>query len=100
MIDPLTARTVAEEALRLAVALNAAEHIQWERSPVPAPRDDTTQRATGGHGDPTGDIVLDPRRMALREAVRDAERLLTENARALRRARLNLLDAVDRWNGE
>lgn len=100
MIDPLTARTVAEEALRLALALNVAGEIQWERSPVPTPREDTTQRASGGHGDPTGDIVLDPRRLALREAVNDAERLLNENARALRRARLNVEEAAARWNGE
>lgn len=100
MIDPLTSRAVAEEALKLALALNVAEEIQWEPSHTPKPREDTSQRASGGHGDPTGDIVLDPRRLALREAVSDAERLLAENARALRRARLNVLDAVARWNGE
>jgi hypothetical protein len=96
-IDP---RTVAAESLRLMLALNTADEIQWERSPVPQPRDDTTQRPKGGHGDPTGDIVLDPRRMAVREAVSHAETILRHYATALRTARQDVQNAVARWNGE
>lgn len=93
-------RTVADESLRLMLALQTADEIQWERSPVPTPREDTTQRASGGHGDPTGDIVLDPRRMAVREAVNRAETALQHYAIALRDARLEVEQAVARWNGE
>ncbi|QNO12701.1 hypothetical protein SEA_SNEK_41 [Arthrobacter phage Snek] len=100
MSNLLTARAVAEEALRLVQALNTADEIQWERSPVPQPREDTTQRASGGHGDPTGDIVLDPRRMAVREAVRAAESALEGAYGALREARHDVLAAVAKWNGE
>lgn len=95
-----TARALAEEALKLALALNTADEIQWERSPVPTPRDDTTQRASGGHGDPTGDIVLDPRRMAVRGATVAAGEAMKNALRALREARRDVLDTVDRWNGE
>lgn len=95
-----TARAVAEEALKLALALNMADEIQWERSPVPTPRDDTTQRASGGHGDPTGDIVLDPRRMAVRGATVAAEQAMKNTLRALRDSRRDVLDTVARWNGE
>lgn len=95
-----TVRSTAREALLLAQSLNTAADIQWEPSPVPKPREDTSQRASGGHGDPTGDIVLDARRLALRDAVSDAERVLAHYAAELRRARVNVEDAVARWNGE
>lgn len=95
-----TVRTTAEESLRLTLALGLADEIQWERSPVPQPREDTSQRASGGHGDPTGDIVLDPRRMAVREAVSRAETILQHYAVALRDARQEVERSVARWNGE
>ncbi|AYN57763.1 hypothetical protein PBI_DRMANHATTAN_43 [Arthrobacter phage DrManhattan] len=95
-----TARAAAKEALLLAQSVADARDIQWEPSHTPKPRTDTSQRASGGHGDPTGDIVLDPQRLALREAVRAAERTLEENARAMRKARHALEAAVARWNGE
>jgi hypothetical protein len=95
-----TVRIVAEESLRLALVIGTAEEIQWEASPVPKPREDTTQRATGGHGDPTGNIVLDARRLAVRDAVKEAERVLALYSLELRNARLKLDDAVTAWNGE
>ncbi|QOP65174.1 hypothetical protein SEA_TUCK_47 [Arthrobacter phage Tuck] len=95
-----TVRTTAREALLLIQSLDTADEIQWEASPVPKPREDTSQRASGGHGDPTGDIVLDARRLALRDAVSDAENVLTRYAAELRAARVNVDRAVARWNGE
>ncbi|UJQ86833.1 hypothetical protein PQE16_gp43 [Arthrobacter phage Reedo] len=94
------ARALAKESLNLARVLNMTEEIQWERSHVPTPREDTSQRASGGHGDPTGDITLDPRRLALREAVVAAERTIEESTRALRKAQNAVLEATARWNGE
>lgn len=93
-------RNTAAEALRLGLALGVADDVQWEPSPVPKPREDTTQRASGGHGDPTGDIVLDARRLAVREAATAAESVLTRYAAELRLARVNVEEAVARWNGE
>lgn len=95
-----TVRSVAEESLRLSLLLNTAEEIQWEASPIPKPREDTTQRASGGHGDPTQDIVLDGRRLAVRAAVIRSERILSLYLAELRGARLNLEQAVTAWNGE
>lgn len=93
-------RSTAREALLLIQSLNTAAEIQWERSPVPQPREDTTERASGGHGDPTGDIVLDARRLALRDAVSHAEATMTRYAAELQAARINVDRAVARWNGE
>ncbi|QOP64344.1 hypothetical protein SEA_LONDON_41 [Arthrobacter phage London] len=95
-----TVRTTAREALLLIQSLNMASEIQWEPSHTPKPREDTSQRASGGHGDPTGDIVMDARRLALRDAVGDAETVLARYAAELRAARVNVDRAVARWNGE
>ncbi|QIN94443.1 hypothetical protein SEA_LEGO_43 [Arthrobacter phage Lego] len=95
-----TAHAAARDALRLAQSIETAREIQWEASPVPKPREDTSQRASGGHGDPTGDIVLDSRRLAVREAVVAAERALARAAEELQTARVNVDRAVARWNGE
>ncbi|UIW13526.1 hypothetical protein PQD80_gp42 [Arthrobacter phage Lizalica] len=95
-----TAHATARDALRLAQSIATAQEIQWEPSPVPKPREDTSQRASGGHGDPTGDIVLDARRLAVREAVVAAEQALARAAEDLRQARVNVDRAVARWNGE
>lgn len=96
--DPI--RATAEESLRLALQITTAREIQWEASPIPKPREDTTQRATGGHSDPTGTIATDLRRLAVRVAVMDAERALTQSRLDMRNARLGLEAAVAAWNGE
>jgi hypothetical protein len=92
-------RAVAREALLLASTLTEAEAIQWSPSPVPKPREDTTQRAKGGHGDPTLAIVLDDRRMAVRSAVEAAHAKLAALAEEVRTTREALGEAVDQWNG-
>lgn len=96
---PAMTRAIAEESLRLGLAMNKADAVQWEASPAPKPREDTSQRAKGGHGDPTGDIVLDARRLAVREAFSGAERAIVELHRALREAREQLENTVEKWNG-
>ncbi|CCQ44286.1 hypothetical protein ARTSIC4J27_210 [Pseudarthrobacter siccitolerans] len=102
MTDKLTEalRAVTAESLQIIRLLDAAAEIQWEPSPVPKPREDTTQRAKGGHGDPTGDIVLDARRLAVRESFTRAERALADYLAFLRSTRQELARAVENWNGE
>ncbi|UDL14647.1 hypothetical protein SEA_KEALII_41 [Arthrobacter phage KeAlii] len=95
-----TVKATAAESLKIVRLLDAAAEIQWEASPVPKPREDTTQRAKGGHGDPTGDIVLDPRRLAVREAVVTAEGEILAHLETLRAARVRLEAAIEAWNGE
>jgi len=69
---PPILRDLAERALLLARDLEAAEAIQWQAPPVIRPRDDTTERASGGHGDPTFALVADERRLAVRDSVLEA----------------------------
>ena len=94
-------RQVAASALRLALTLREAEEIQWSPSPIPKPREDTTERTKGGApSNPTLDVVLDERRMEVRAAVEEATRELEALAGALDAARARLERAVDRWNGD
>lgn len=95
-----TVKASAAESLQIVRLLDAAAEIQWEAAPVPKPREDTTQRAKGGHGDPTGDIVLDARRLAVRDAVVTGEREILAYLETLRGARLRLESAIEAWNGE
>lgn len=82
-------------------ALSHAEDRQWDSSPVPRPRDDTAQRSSGGApSDPTADVVLDARRLELRDAVTRAENVLAYAALAFT-DRLAALDrAISRFDGE
>lgn len=73
---------------------------QWEASQAPRPREDTAERSSGGRpADPTGDIVLDGRRLALRDAVRTADEAALRAAASVVAARKHLERAVDRYDG-
>ena len=98
------------EAL-LRASLPPALARQWEGSPVPKPREDTAERSSGGRpANPTADVVLDGRRLAVRDAVTNAEGDLrrvvfmkTRLARLLedlRQDRRDLDRAVARFDGE
>jgi len=82
---PEQLRDLTEAIVELARVTDAAEAVQYKPAPVAQPRDDTTERASGGHGDPTFATVADPRRQAVREAVDRSRYALGLNARALRR---------------
>lgn len=96
---PDTLRAFAEDALRLASLLGQADEIQWQPSPTPKPREDTTERSKGGHGDPTASIVADDRRLAVRVAVLKGEGAIEQAAAAVRSASADLEHAIDRWTG-
>src|SRR5690606_20066426 len=69
-----TAASLREALDDLLASLDAARARQWETSPVPRPRDDTTERSKGeAPSDPTADTVLDARRLAVRKEVQLAE---------------------------
>lgn len=100
--DETLARLVAlvrEESAALEAALSGALAVQWQPSPVPKPRDDTTERAKGGHGDPTPSIVADGRRLDLRAQVEASRRTLRDAAVAVRGVRRGLEIALLRWEG-
>lgn len=92
---------IRQETDALLDVLPEATARQWSLSPVPKPREDTPQRASGDRpADPTGDTVLDPRRLAVRETVARSERVLRDAAIALRGTRLAMERAVARFDGE
>lgn len=93
-------RATARELLKLSELAASAELAQWERSHTPTARDDTTERAKGGHGDPTSDTALDPRRLALRESYRHAEAILLGAEMAARASHANLARDLAAWHGE
>lgn len=100
--DPTLARLVAlveQEAKELRAVLPDALERQWDASPVPRPRNDTTRKASGIRRDPTADTALDPRRLAVRDTVIRAQRVLTDAAIALRGTRRAVERAVARFDG-
>jgi hypothetical protein len=92
-------RAVATEALALALLIGEAAEIQWQPATTPKPREDTTERSRGGHGDPTLNTVADERRLAVRAGVRASEHLLGEALKALVRARKRMETVIDEHNG-
>jgi hypothetical protein len=96
---PATVRTFAEETLLLAASMEKAQAIQWEAAPIPRPADDTTERAKGGHGDPTPSIALDERRLVVRATYDAAVQALAVAEAAARNARRHLDAATSAWEG-
>lgn len=96
---PEIVRDAAKEFLLLAQTLTEAEAVQWTAAPVPKPREDVV-RSAGGHGDPTGDTVLDERRLAVREQVTQALARLTTTAETVRSCREALTAELARYHGE
>jgi hypothetical protein len=95
---PLTA--FAERVLRLQALQAELDAAQWMPSHTPRPRDDTSERSQGGHGDPTSSIVVDDRRLALRAAMDAADHALVKAERVLSAATAHLQLAADRWHGD
>lgn len=92
---------IREEAEVILALYPDAVTRQWSASPVPKPREDTSQQSSGGRpSDPTGDTVLDARRLALRETVVRSDRLLREAAIRLRATRKATERAIARFDGE
>jgi hypothetical protein len=63
-----------KEKIRL--LLTAAYGYQWQTPGASSAAEDVARRSQGGHSDPTSEIALDERRLALRGAVAHAERAL------------------------
>jgi len=92
-------RRLASGALVLARTTADAQAVQWDASPVPRPRDDTSERAKGGHSDPTPLVTFDDRRLAVREAVKGAVRALDAAAQAAEEANRAVEEALESWAG-
>lgn len=89
-----------ERAADVGRLLDEALVCQWQASPAPRPREDTTERSKGGPpSDPTGDVVLDDRRLALRSAVDSAALSLRVAKAGLGGAHRRLEEALRAWEG-
>lgn len=90
-------RDVLEELMVLAdeveLLLEDSAEEQWEASRYGS-KGDTD------YGDPTGDTVADPRRLALRAEVENAERTLMLVRDRVSAARTRLDRARERWAGD
>lgn len=72
--------------IRTTALLDDAAEAQWKAGATPRPIEDTTERSKGTTSDPTVHAVMDSRRRALREAVKEAEQALREAEEAMARA--------------
>ena len=66
------------------------QEAQYQPGRSVVPREDTTERSRGLINDPTANIILDTRRVKLREAVLEAEKSLEIADRVLRIAERTL----------
>lgn len=97
-LDALLA-LLGRETEAMKQALPEALARQWEASPVPKPREDTSQRASGDRPNPTEAIVLDARRLALRTTIEEVRQAVRHGVVRVRAGRLALDHAVKRYDG-
>ena len=91
------ANQLRKEVETLLDTLQEARSRQWEPSPVPKPREDTTERSSGGAPSrPVEAIVFDGRRLEVRAALNGVGAAL----RHLLVASGNLSRSVARFDGD
>ena len=90
---------VDAELQRLWTSLNEALSYQWDAPPVPRPSDDTAERSKGPVSDPTPQIALDGRRLALRATVLEAERAVVRIRAVVSELADRVEGSVARWEG-
>jgi len=89
---PAQVRRHAALVLGVASALSSVEDAQYQRARVGTWSDSLVS-------DPVGDVVANPRRLALRAAMVHAEMTIERSAQALEQTLRQLDRAVDRWSG-
>lgn len=99
MTTPPTLEAFGAAFLRVRQLLNDVGESQWRAGQSPVPREDTTERSKGLTSDPTPNIVVDARRLALRAAVIEAEQALEAAGRTLQAAEHHLTTSLQRWQG-
>lgn len=93
------AREVVARYLSLKQLLANIGDDQWRPGHSPTAKEDTTERSKGMTSDPTPSIVADPRRLALRAEVIDAENALVQAADVLAKAEQSLNEVYEKWLG-
>lgn len=85
--------------LRLRQLLDDVGDSQWRAGQSLVPKEDTTERSKGLTSDPTPNIVVDSRRLALRAAVIEAEQALEKAGRIMQAAERHLDTNLKKWQG-
>lgn len=91
ILEPFAAAYLRLRALTDGSDLSEA---QWMAGRSPVPREDTTERAKNTTADPVLFALTDPRRVALRDSVREAERALRHAEYTMEVAVARLGDAL------
>ena len=94
-----TLETFAAAYLRLRQLLDDVGDSQWRAGQSLVPKEDTTERSKGLTSDPTPNIVVDSRRLALRAAVIEAEQALEKAGRIMQAAERHLDTNLKKWQG-
>lgn len=89
------AELVGKDAIEVLELLIESQDLQWQRPRTAAPGEGPAPR--GVHGDPTANTALDGRRLAVRDARRQALEELVKAYSGLSDARANLASAIERW---
>lgn len=99
---PRLAARLAAEADLLAQVLDLATEAQWEPGVIVRPEgaEPTGRRSGGVHSDPTADVALDPRRLAVRRQVKRSEDVMRHALVATIGVRRGLEIALARWSAE
>lgn len=99
----------ANLVMNLHYLLGSAADAQWMRSKTISPDQPDAEVIVGAQeassirvqriADPTFEAATDPARLALRAAVKDAERAMSRQHAAMQEAAAILTDALAKWNG-
>ena len=95
----MTLETFGATYLRLRQLLDDVGDSQWRAGQSPVPKEDTTERSKCLTSDPTPNIVVDARRLALRVAVIEAEQALERAGLIMQAAERHLDTNLKKWQG-
>lgn len=77
-------------------AVDQAADVQWRKPPT-SNEDPLTRRSRGGYSDPTGETAIDERRLEVRRAVKQGERVLQHCLTSIRAVNDSLLTSTKKW---
>lgn len=89
-------RDIQADAQAIELLLTAASEAQWMRSPT---RGEPIRVKSSIPSDMVGDTVVDPRRLHVRQAMKEADRRLVEASARVRGTRAALERGMRAWEG-
>ncbi len=83
----------------LAIALDAAEQVQWSPAPRPRPDTDASRKPSGPPSDPTAAVALQDERLEVRAACAQARQAMAAALSTVTAARARVSGALAFWEG-